>query len=753
MRVFYFRLTAYLRTSHQSIGVVGGGGEEAFIRGLFPDGALTKYLWPSITKIPMQTLVNRIVRLKEAEFSCFCPVSFSDIVDHRGKEFVVSFLPQAGKSPMEQMGGTNSLYISSFEDVQARVHVPALPQKSDTQFDLKAGGIKIMKLPGSTRTTGSTGIEKNKGIRITANKPISVQGLSILSQTSEGFLGLPVDMLGNHYVVPTFLVVINAIVQVVATEDNTFVSFKLRLPSRISRVHYGDKRYYNGDFINETLNELDVFQVLGDSDLSGTTVTSSKPIAVFSGNDCALVPKDRQPCNHLVEQIPPVSQWGLHFITNPTPNRQWGDEFHVIASEQNTRVTVDTQFKANLNNGGKYVIEAPWNLSLVISTSKPSLVIQYSKGSDTMKLRPSMSLVPPKEWYSNDYTVYVPKDDTGNAFDSYINVVIDTSFRSGLLVEGADDLAIDWKIISGGFSTGSLHLASDGVYHVYHKNPLANFSAVLYGMTSQKLFSFPVGINWLLPFDWDCLSTKMTGGDKIDNDCDGATDEELANGLDDDGDGIIDEDLVTPRPNFEVPKDFLTTPLLSCDKSSTVANTGNTGIATGSAQGVCKIRGGQTVISHNDSIVSSQRCQRILERLWTIKDPCENVLSLSQLIKISTPDDPEITFPDDAAFTCRDKKYLVPGFTGNVQVNSSQCPRKVKVTHRDSYSGDCSDKEGRLDREWTIEDKCARSRKQIQVIKLLPKGWYSVENLTEIKASSVRLEETTEIHATHSTSV
>ena len=664
--------------------------------------------------------------------SVFRPVSFSDIVDHRGREFVVSFMPQPGRAPINT-GGTNNLYISSFEDVQTRVHVPALPQLSDTQFDLKAGGINIISLPGSTRTVGSTGKEKKKGIRITADEPISLQGLSILSKTCEGFLGLPVDTLGKYYIVPTFFVAINAIVQVVATEDNTFVSFKLRLP-RNGRVRYGEVNYGNGDYINDTLDELDVFQVLGDSDLSGTIVTSSKPIAVFSGNDCAMVPKYRQPCNHLVEQIPPVSQWGLEFMTNPTPNRQEGDEFHVIASMQNTLVSVDTQLKAKLNDGDKYIIEAPWNVSLVISTTQPSLVVQYSKGSDALTLSPSMSLVPPKEWYSNDYTVYVPKDDTGKPFDSYINVVIDTSLRSGLRVKGMDDLSIAWKIISGGFSRASLHLANDGVYHVYHKNPLANFSAVLYGMASQKLFSFPVCMKWLQPFDWNCLPTNTTGGDKIDNDCDDATDEELANGVDDDGDGRIDEDLVTPEPDFEIPRDIVTKPLLSCGSLSSVANTGNTGIATGSAQGVCKIRGGQTVISKKDNIKSSQKCERVLERLWTIEDPCQNVLSLSQLIKISTPEDPVIAFPDDTAFTCRGKKYLVPEFTGNVQVTASLCPRNVTVTHRDSYSGDCSDEDGRLDREWTVEDKCARSRKQIQVIKLFPKGWYSVENLTEINA-------------------
>lgn len=633
---------------------------------------------------------------------------------------MISFMPQHAKN----MGGTNNLYISSFEDVQARVHIPAHPQQADTQFDLKAGAIKIISLPGSTRTMAFTGKEENKGIRITANKPISVQGLSIVSKTSEGFLGMPVEALGLYYIVPTFFVISSAIVQVVATDDNTLVSFKLRLP-RNGRVHYGEVTYRDGGFINVTLNELDVFQVLGDSVLSGTIVTSSKPIAVFSGNDCAMVPRNRQPCNHLVEQIPPVSDWGLEFVTNPTPNRQEGDEFHVIASMQNTLVSVDTQFKIRLNEGDKYIIDAPWNVSLVISTSQPSLVVQYSKGNDTLMSSPSMSLVPPKEWYSNDYTVYVPKDDTGNAFDSYINVVIDTSWRNDLRVKGADDLSIDWKIISGGFSRASLHLASAGMYHVYHKNPLANFSAVLYGMASPKLFSFPVGMKWLQPFDFDCSPTNTTGGDKIDNDCDYATDEELANGRDDDGDGRIDEDLVTPEPDFEVPRDFVTTPLLSCNGSSTVANTGNTGVATGSAQGVCNIRGGKTVISNKDSIASSQSCEHVLERLWTIVDPCKNKLSLSQRIKISTPQDPVITFPNDTAFTCRGNKYLAPGFTGNVQVSSKEgslCPRKVTITHHESYSGDCADEEGRLDRVWTVEDKCKGSRKHRQVIKLLPKG-------------------------------
>lgn len=39
-----------------------------------------------------------------------------------------------------------------------------------------------------------------------------------------------------------------------------------------------------------------------------------------------------------------------------------------------------------------------------------------------------------------------------------------------------------------------------------------------------------------------CVATTMNEGDGIDNDCDGAVDEELCNSIDDDADGAVDED-------------------------------------------------------------------------------------------------------------------------------------------------------------------------------------------------------------------
>ena len=130
--------------------------------------------------------------------------------------------------------------------------------------------------------------------------------------------------------------------------------------------------------------------MLGSTDLTGTIVTSSKPIAVFSGDDCTWVPSGL--CNQLVEQLPPVDFWGENFITSPTPANLGGDEFHVVASKDKTDVFFDGRFNKTLQKGEKLKINAPRDKALIISTTYPSLVVQYSSGRRAM---PSMSVVPP----------------------------------------------------------------------------------------------------------------------------------------------------------------------------------------------------------------------------------------------------------------------------------------------------------------------------------------------------------------------
>ena len=591
---------------------------------------------------------------------------------------------------------------------------------------MSALGFKVITLPSPyiTPFVEFTG-KGTMGIRITANKPISVYGyggfLQASRHVSEGFLGLPVDVLGKEYIVPTHSAIHprrGSFVQVVAQEDNTQVSFILRLP-RFGRVHYGDRYLYSGELINTTLNDLEVFQVQGDDDLSGTVVTSSKPVAVFSGDDCTMVPANTLPCNHLVEQIPPVSVWGKEFITNPTPNNSGGDEFHITASKDNTDVNVDWQRKGTLNKGDKYKILVPWNKTSLITTSNPSLVVQYTSGYGSS---PSMSIVPPTQCSWNDYTVYVP------GVDAYVSVIIDTASRSGLRVKGpVASGPFKWKTPLEGRSLGSLHLNTTGVYLFYHNDPLVNFTSVMYG-TQRTLprarFSFPAGLRWELPIDQRCTNSTIHGGDGIDNDCDGITDEELFNGIDDDNDGQIDEDLVTARPNATFPKDYLSPPLLSCDSSSNVDDPKQAGFSPTvvSTSALCSIRGDAT-IHPDDKTVKSGPCYREIDRTWKVKDGCGNEIKHVQHLAISSPNDPKLTFPPDVTLFCRYKKYLDPTFTGEVLTEVDRCLRNVTISpHKDTFYGECSTKEAKIERVWTVRDKCRSNVVRTQVIKLVPKG-------------------------------
>ena len=640
-----------------------------------------------------------------------------DIATHRGKEFILSFIAQHPQPSDKDDPGKNTLYITTLENTKVNVHVPALKgQQGDQQFSVSALGVKVVTLPGKLRFGEFTG-KDTKGIRITANKPISVYGYGWIILGSrhigEGFLGLPVDVLGKEYIVPTYSPVGSSIVQVVAQEDNTQVSFMLRLP-RGGRVPYGDRYLYNGSFINTTLNDLEVFQVQGDSDLSGTVVTSSKPVSVFSGDDCTLVPADKHPCNHLVEQIPPVSVWGNEFITNPTPNNFGGDEFHIIASKDNTDVNVDWQRKGTLNKGDKYNIPVPWNKTSLITTSNPSLVVQYTSGDGSP---PSMSIVPPTQCSWNDYTVYVP------GVDVYVNVIIDTASRSGLRVKGpVTSGPFTWTLL-GGRSLGSLHLNTTGVYLIYHNDLLVNFTSVMYGTFSEARFSFPAGLRWELPIDRRCTNSTIHGGDGIDNDCDGITDEELLNGKDDDNDGQIDEDLVTVRPNATFPKDYLSPPLLSCHSSSNVDDPKQAGFPTVvSTSALCSIRGDAT-IQPDDKIVKSDPCYREIDRTWKVKDGCGNEIKHIQHLAISSPNEPKLTFPPDVTLFCRDRKYLNPIFTGKVLTEVDRCLRNVTISpHMDTFYGDCSTQKAKIERVWTVIDKCRSNIVKTQVINLVPKG-------------------------------
>ena len=150
--------------------------------------------------------------------------------------------------------------------------------------------------------------------------------------------------------------------------------------------------------ITETLNQGDVYQLIdtGGGDLSGTTITSTQPVGVFAGNDCADVPPEASYCNTLAEEMTPTDAWGTQFLTEPLATRS-GDTFRFMASEDNTTVDVDGTAVATLSANQEY--ETILTSASTITANNPIQVMQYSNGEtyDNAKRR-SLRHYDSSEW-------------------------------------------------------------------------------------------------------------------------------------------------------------------------------------------------------------------------------------------------------------------------------------------------------------------------------------------------------------------
>jgi hypothetical protein len=226
----------------------------------------------------------------------------------------------------------------------------------------------------------------------------------------------------------------------------------------------------------------------GVGDLSGTEVTSTKPVAVFGGHICANVPNNSTyACDHLVEQIPPTSTWGKEFLTVPLKTRLNGDTFRMIAAEDNTAVSVNGAVVATLAKGEVHqqIIDG----KSTVSADKPILLAQYSNGSsfDGVTSDPFMMLVPPTEQFLEGYTFATPASGFSQNF---VNVVTPTAAIGDLVLDGAAVPPAEFSQIgTTEFSGAQLDLTA-GSHSIASQEP---FGIYVYGFDFYDSYGYPGG--------------------------------------------------------------------------------------------------------------------------------------------------------------------------------------------------------------------------------------------------------------------
>lgn len=339
-------------------------------------------------------------------------------IDSKGSDFWLGF-------PKNYNGeeASFSFFLSSEEAASITINAPHLTFTQ--QVDLEPGVAIKFDLPSNVETLNYDAAD-GTGIHLTSEQEFTVYGLSRKKFTTDAYLGLPVDVLGTEYITLGYSGSLHGESQflVVATEDNTTVQIDA---SPLDNCPGAGEVVLNA-------GQTYMHRSCREGDISGTVISSSAPVSVFSGHECANIPdNDTTFCDHIIEQMPATSTWGRQFLIAPLAQRQNGDTFRFLASSDDTQIMINGLAVATLNKGEFFqtiLAEASF-----VEASQPILTAQYSNGTshDDVISDPFIMLIPPYEQFLQQYTFAAP---TSGFRTNYANIITKTSNIEALQFDG-----------------------------------------------------------------------------------------------------------------------------------------------------------------------------------------------------------------------------------------------------------------------------------------------------------------------------
>lgn len=295
----------------------------------------------------------------------------------------------------------------------------------DVNFDLGAEGFTVIEVPLAAQLV--SGVVENKGFRIDSNAAISGYYLSRRQATTDMAYLIDGERLGKDHFVLGYQNIYEDQVSAQATQDNTSVTFTRP----------------NGTTQTVTLNAGQTFMLTANAQLTGTRVTSDKPISVFSGNRCTNVPTGVTACDHIVEQMPPTEVLSNNYLLAQTPRTgTLGNVVRVVATEDNTEVRANGTLVATLNAGQFYEGRVAGGVEL--TANNKILVGQYLIGETQAGANtdPAMTIIPGKDQWLSSY-VFAPPLGAANFPTDFIQIIIAETSIGSLRLDG-EMVASDW---------------------------------------------------------------------------------------------------------------------------------------------------------------------------------------------------------------------------------------------------------------------------------------------------------------------
>ena len=351
-----------------------------------------------------------------------------------------------------------------------------------------------------------------QGIYVESDDPISVYALHTNGSSSDATVIYPVNTLGTEYYALTheasgdpLLVQVGLLpaaeFKIIATEDNTDIEV-------IPKAETKQGNLPNVPF-TITLNKGESYLIKAkyflegeEGDLTGSKITATKPIAVFSGNIRSRVDSDWVGSNHHFEQLPSIETWGTSFIALPdvigttTPVLRSASRFKMIAQKDGTIITIsqDPNSPITLNAGEFYQLNPQANNTpRSIKSTAPILVGQLS----------TSNYDPATVWGDSYFIILAPNEQTVKNinFDAmstfrineyHLSVLTKTSNVNNILLDGVNSLS--FVPITGTAYSYARYILNTGTHNLNNSNPTNDgFVAYVYGHGLSESYGYSIG--------------------------------------------------------------------------------------------------------------------------------------------------------------------------------------------------------------------------------------------------------------------
>lgn len=352
-------------------------------------------------------------------------------------------------------------------------------------------------LPDSLIVTN--GLDRLKGICVNSTNKVSITVLSQNSNSSDAYQIYPTTPNSNGYTLTYYAITPGASeggyysqVLLVGTDDNSTITISpthdINISSNLQDLSSNNSIVVlpAGGTYTGILHRLQTLSFESINDLTGSRITSSKPLVVISGHECAQFDSNST-CSFIAEQIPPVYAWGTSFVASPFSFNT--SQCYIIMSSVNK-----TNITQTCTNGSSALISLSESqshqLTLTNSSSSNQTVFCSLESSSSILVatvylgeHPLMALVPPVEQYRPNISL--------SAFSCSLS-----STQSLLLFNGTSN-AVGSAINNSDFATsvppyGSvLYLSFEDNFNYHNQEDIG---AVVYNLAGCQ-FAYTMGWN------------------------------------------------------------------------------------------------------------------------------------------------------------------------------------------------------------------------------------------------------------------